>query len=115
MEEIKRGDFYWCDFGQNEGSEANGKRPCIIIQNDKGNQASTTTIVAPLTTKLKANHIPTHIFVSTKYLPKPSNIVLEQIRTIDKNRLCGKIGRADAELMARVNNGILISLGVVHG
>ena len=50
---MQKYDVYYCDFGKNLGSEQSGLRPCVILQNDKGNKYSPTTIVAPITTAAK--------------------------------------------------------------
>lgn len=52
-QKVKRGEIYLYDFGNNEGSIQNGIRPVLVIQCDKGNQASTTTIIAAFTTAIK--------------------------------------------------------------
>ena len=52
-QKVKRGEIYLYDFGNNEGSIQNGIRPVLIVQCDEGNQASTTTVVAALTTAIK--------------------------------------------------------------
>lgn len=46
---IYRGEVYWCYLGENIGNEESKKRPVVIIQNQKGNDNSPTTIVAPIT------------------------------------------------------------------
>lgn len=111
---LKRGDIYYADLNgleQAMGSEQTGKRPVLIIQNDVGNLYSPTTIVAILTTKIKRN-LPTHVVISgCGGLSKTSAVCLEQIKTIDKNRLynyCGNIGDV---LMKKIEHAICISLG----
>lgn len=111
---VKRGDIYYADLGNSEqvvGSEQSGRRPVLIIQNDKGNKNSPTTIVAVLTTKFK-KYMPTHVFIPySDELPRNSMACLEQIRTIDKSRLqeyCGNIGEA---IMQKIDQAIFISLG----
>ncbi|WP_051585847.1 type II toxin-antitoxin system PemK/MazF family toxin [Caldanaerobius polysaccharolyticus] len=47
---VKKGYIFFCELGFNIGSEQNHKRPVIVLQNDKGNSSSPTTIVAPITT-----------------------------------------------------------------
>ena len=51
--EVRRGDIFYADLGINVGSEQNGRRPVLIIQNDTGNAYSPTVIVLPLTTEIK--------------------------------------------------------------
>lgn len=91
---VKQGDIYMVCFGDTVGSEQSGVRPCLIIQNDWGNECSPTTIILPITSKNK-NILPTHYVLKKKDYPSLSfeyNIVLaEQIRCIDKKRLERKI------------------------
>lgn len=114
--EIKRGELYYADLSPVVGSEQGGLRPILVLQNDVGNKYSPTIIAAATTSKLSKAKLPTHIELSCdKYcLPKNSIILLEQIRTIDKSRLKEKIGELPPDVMERVNNALLISLGVVH-
>ena len=82
---VFRGEVWFVDFGEEGvGSEQKGKRPAVVIQNNVGNKHSPTIIVAMITAQEKANHLPTHMSVK---LVKPSVIMCEQIRTIDKGRL----------------------------
>ena len=83
-----RGEIYCVDFGKNIGSEENGLRPALVIQNDKGNKYGNTVIVASITTKIDKRHIPTHYKLNHRYgIKRDSLILLEQIRAIDKNRI----------------------------
>lgn len=61
--QVKRGQVYYTEFDFGIGCEQQGKRPCVIIQNDIGNYNSCTTIVAPMTTQRKKD-LPTHVKVS---------------------------------------------------
>lgn len=95
-----------------KGSEQGGIRPCLIIQNDEGNKYSPLTIIAPITSKMFTREFPTNVFVSKEdsRLEKDSNILLNQIRTIDKRRLIKKLGSLDIGLMKKVDMAIKISL-----
>lgn len=108
--EIQRGDIYFCDFAPVVGSEQNGLRPAVIIQNNVGNHYSPTTIVAPLTTRTKRK-LPTHVTVTNNCLKETSIILLEQIRTIDKSRLRTYLGQLNKTEMNSVDDAINISLG----
>lgn len=81
---MKWGEFWLVDLNGGAGSEQGGVRPCIIVQNDIGNKYSATTIVCPVTTKMK-NYNATHIRVTC--LAETSFIMCEQVRVIDKSRL----------------------------
>lgn len=111
--EIKRGEIYYADLSPTVGSEQGGVRPVLVIQNDIGNKYSPTVIVCAVTSKLSKAKIPTHIELeSSKYnLPKDSVCLLEQIRTLDKQRLGQKISTLNEIKMKEVERAILISLG----
>ena len=109
---IRRGDIYYADLRPVIGSEQGGIRPVLIVQNDTGNRHSPTVIVAAITTKMNKAKQPTHIELSTKQcnIVKDSVILLEQLRTIDKQRLKDKVCHLDDSLLERVNRGLSISL-----
>lgn len=110
---MKRGQVYYADLRPVVGCEQGGIRPCVIIQNDAGNQYSSTVIVAAMTTKDK-KELPTHIAVSAEDYCLDSNttILLEQIRTIDKSRLSTFVGRLSDGTMRRVDEALHISLAL---
>jgi|SRR3989344_2532319 len=114
MVEIKRGDIVLVNLEPVKGSEQRGVRPCLIIQNDKGNKYSPLTIIAPLTSKQFTKEYPTNVFVKSKDsgLDKDSTILLNQIKTIDKSRIIKKIYSLDFFLMSQVDLAIKISLAL---
>jgi mRNA interferase MazF len=112
---VKRGEIYFAKFsGEIIGSEQSGERPVLILQNDVGNRFSPTTIVAFITSEMKGMDLPIHKFLlkELSLLPSDSIILLEQLRTIDKNRLLNKVSILDEEMMQKVNLAILISMGL---
>lgn len=111
---IKRGDIYYADLRPVVGSEQGGVRPVLIIQNDIGNKHSPTVICAAITSKMNKAKLPTHVELNTRRcaMVKDSVILLEQLRTIDKQRLKEKICHIDDELQQRVNDALLISLAL---
>ena len=84
----------------------------MIIQNDVGNRHSPTVICAAITSKMNKAKLPTHIEVdAAKYhLVKNSVVLLEQIRTIDKQRLKDFVCHVDKKLMLQVEEALKISL-----
>jgi mRNA interferase MazF len=112
MREIKRGDIFYADLNPARGSEQNGVRPVLVIQNDKGNKYSPTIIIAAITSSLEKANFPTHVSIDVKDLSKSSVILLEQIRTIDKMRLAEYIGHLDDATMKLVDKAIEISFGL---
>lgn len=110
---VKRGDLFYANLSPVLGSEQGGIRPVVIIQNDVGNKYSPTVIIAPITSRMNKTKLPTHVKInaSEKFgLPKDSVVLLEQIRTIDKQRLKDKIGKFDKRRMVDIDNAILTSL-----
>ena len=114
ISEIKRGDLVLVDLEPIRGSEQGGIRPCLIIQNDKGNKYSPLTIIAPLTSKIFSKEFPTNILVSKEdsKLNKDSTILLNQIKTIDKLRVVRRISNLSHSSMRKVDLAIKISLGL---
>ena len=109
---IKRGDIYYADLRPVVGSEQGGVRPVLIIQNDIGNKHSPTVICAAITSKMNKAKLPTHVELNTKRcdMIRDSVILLEQLRTIDKQRLKERICHIDDELLKDVDRALMISL-----
>ena len=111
---IKRGEIYYADLSPVVGSEQGGIRPVLIIQNDVGNRYSPTVIAAAITSQRDKSKLPTHISVEASDcgLAKDSIVLLEQVRTIDKQRLKEKMGHLDDVAMNEINNAIAVSFGL---
>ena len=112
MNIIRRGDIYYADLRPVIGSEQGGIRPVLVIQNDCGNRHSPTIICAAITSRMNKAKLPTHIELSSGRYPmmKDSVILLEQLRTIDKQRLKERICHIDDELLEKVNRALMVSL-----
>ena len=96
IDNICRGELYIADLNPFEGCEQGGIRPVLVIQNDKGNKFSTTTIVAPITSNIYTKkRIPTHF-------------------TIDYalDRILRYIGKLNSKDLKNIDNKIAISLGI---
>jgi mRNA interferase MazF len=87
---IERGDIYWVDLDLARGSETNKTRPAVIISNNIQNAASSRVIVAPITSSVKSIY-PFEVEVSVA--DKEAKIMADQIRTVDKLRLKGYLGK----------------------
>jgi mRNA interferase MazF len=113
---VKRGDVYFADLSPVVGSEQGGVRPVLVIQNDIGNRFSPTVIVAAITAQIQKAKLPTHVEIDAKRygFERDSVILLEQIRTIDKQRLTDKITHLDDEMMEKVDEALQISLGLIE-
>ncbi|HHU76989.1 MAG TPA: type II toxin-antitoxin system PemK/MazF family toxin [Firmicutes bacterium] len=113
--EIKRGFVFYADLSPVIGSEQGGFRPVLIIQNNVGNKYSPTVIVAAITSQIQKAKLPTHVELPARLhgLEKDSVVLLEQIRTIDKQRLQQKITELDDSVMTLVDEALKISLKLI--
>ena len=109
--DIRRYDIVQADLGQVVGSEQGGIRPVLIVQNDAGNIYSSTTIVIPLSSKLKSLNQPTHTLIKKSVdtgLKTDSVLLGEQMRVISSQRIIKKIGtvtnQKEKEEIRRVYN-----------
>jgi mRNA interferase MazF len=94
----KRFDVYLINLDPTVGFEIQKTRPCVIISPDEMNRHIQTVIVAPMTTAGK--EYPTRI--SCEFKKKKGQIVLDQIRTLDKKRLIKNLGTLDSEIQLKV-------------
>ena len=110
---IMRGDLFSACLDPVVGSEQGGIRPVVIVQNDIGNQHSTTVIVAAVTTSAKKAGLPVHVPVSAAEsgLKHDSVVLLEQVRTLEKSRLTKYLGCLSPEAMRRIDRALALSLG----
>lgn len=111
---IRRGEIYIADMCMNMGSEQGGVRPVLILQNNKGNKYSPTTIVASITSRVGTKkYLPTHVYLPDSLgLKYRSIVLLEQIRVIDKCRLIHKVGQLSPRMMRIVDRKVMRSCGV---
>src|SRR5699024_4087212 len=111
---VQRGEVYLADLSPVVGSEQGGIRPVLILQNDIGNRFSPTVIVAAITAQIQKAKLPTHVEINAKKygFDRNSVILLEQIRTLDKQRLTDKITTVDTGMMKKIDHALEISLGL---
>lgn len=110
---IRRGDLFYADLNPVVGSEQGGIRPVLVIQNDVGNHFSPTVVAAAITSRKAKNSLPTHILLeNVPGLAPTSLLLLKQLRTIDRKRLRGYIGRISKEKMLEVDAALAISIGI---
>jgi len=95
---VQRFDVYLVNLDPTVGSEIQKTRPCLVISPDEMNNHIATVIVAPMTTK--GREYPTRVLC--KFEGKDGQIVLDQIRTVDKTRLVKKLGKIDTETQNEV-------------
>ena len=102
---FRRGEIYFADLDPHYGSEQGGKRPVIVIQNNTGNKFAPTVIVAAVTSKVsKKPNQPTHVLIEQNpAFSRPSVVLLEQIFTIDKERIQRLLGQTTPDEMYQIN------------
>ncbi len=111
----KRGEIYLVNFDPTVGSEIQKTRPALILQNDISNQHSPITIVAALTSQFDSELYPTEVLINPPEggLSYPSVVLLNQIRSIDRQRLIRRLGLISDQLLDKINSAIQISLGLI--
>lgn len=104
------------DFDPTIGAEIQKRRPALVIQNDIDNRYSPITIVAAVTSQVAGKRYPTEVHVRPPEggLSRPSMVLLNQIRSVDKRRLITRLGHLRPDTMARVDRALQISLGLVE-
>ena len=110
--QVRRGDIFYADLSPVVGSEQGGIRPVLVIQNNVGNRHSPTIICAAITSRMNKAKLPTQVEIDAgKYqIVKNSVVLLEQVRTIDKQRLKDMVCHLDKEIMKKVDEALKISL-----
>ncbi|TAN55008.1 MAG: type II toxin-antitoxin system PemK/MazF family toxin, partial [Rhodospirillales bacterium] len=88
VKEVQRFGIYWVSLDPTQGSEIKKTRPCIVISPEEMNRHLATVIVAPMTSTIKG--YPTRVPIATG--KKAGEVVLDQVRTVDKSRLNKRIG-----------------------
>ena len=112
----QRGEIYLVNFDPTIGSEIKKTRPALILQNDVSNQYSPITIVAAITSQFTEPLYPNEVLIKAPEggLQVDSVALLNQIRSIDKQRLIKRLGILESVTMEQVDRAIQISLGLVN-
>ncbi|MUW15650.1 type II toxin-antitoxin system PemK/MazF family toxin [Halorubrum sp. CBA1125] len=113
--DVHRGDVVIVELDPTEGSEQRGTRPCLVVQNDVGNENAPTTIVVPFTTSRGDKLYPFEVLVSAAESPlrEDSVALCSQIRTISiEHRITDNVGSVPTARMEEVNAALEYSLGL---
>mgnify|MGYP000475229462 CR=1 FL=1 len=115
--EVHRGEVFYADLSPVVGSEQGGVRPVLIVQNEIGNRHSPTVIAAAITSRLDKTRLPTHINIraADTGLAKDSVVLLEQIFTIDKERINSFMGMTSEWEMVQIEKALKCSLALNGG
>ena len=110
-----RGEVYLVSFDPTLGAEIRKTRPALILQNDIANRASPITIVAAITSRFDEELYPTEVPIRAREggLATDSVVLLNQIRSIDKQRLVRRIGKLTSGTMSHVDRALALSFGLV--
>ena len=111
----KRGEIYLTALDPALGHEIKKTRPTLIIQNDISNQYGSTTIVAAITSKVSTPPYPNEAIIHPggSGLHLTSTVRLDQLRTVDRQRLLKRLGAVDGATLRKVDQAIKASLGLV--
>lgn len=107
-----RGDIFYANLPYQNGSEQSGIRPVVIIQNNLGNKYGRTLIVAPITSQYKKD-LPVHSEIYNNNLERDSTILLEQVTTIDKNKIKEFVGHLTRNELKKLNIALARSVGLM--
>ena len=113
MSRILKGEIYWANLNPTVGSEISKTRPVLIVSNDVNNQFAATVSILPITSTT-AMIYPFEVFLPAGEgnLSNDSKAKANQIRTIDNQRINGKIGKISKSKLNEIENAILIHLGI---
>jgi mRNA interferase MazF len=114
---LRRGEIYLCSFDPTVGHEIKKNRPALVIQNDVGNRYSPLTIVAAIASTVSTAPYPVEVIIdptAANGLDVRSSTRLDQIRTVHRQRLARRLGVVDSSTMAKVDEALKISLGLVR-
>ncbi len=112
----RRGEVYLVNFDPTLGAEIKKTRPALVLQNDVANRFSPITVVAAITSKFESRLYPTEVPVTAPEggLEVDSVVLLNQIRSVDKQRLIRRLGKLSPETMQLVDRAAMLSLGLVE-
>ena len=111
---IRQGAIYWLHFGEPEGSTPAGRRPAVVVQDDRFNESTiSTVVVAAITSSQRLAGMPGNVRLrkSEGGLPRRSVVNVSQLRTVDRQLLQKRIGELDGDRIRDVLRGVALVLG----
>lgn len=115
--QVRRGDAVVVELDPTRGSEQRGTRPCLVVQNDVGNENAPTTIVVPFTTSFGEELYPFEVLIEAETGPlKEDSVALcSQVRTVSiDHRVSKNLGSIPDDRMEDVDQALQYSLGLVE-
>ena len=113
---VRRGDVVVVELDPTRGSEQRGTGPCLVVQNDVGNEKAPTTIVAPFTTSFGDDRYPFEVFVPSADSPlrEDSVALCNQLRTVAiDQRILENVGSVPRETLEDLDTALKYSLGLI--
>lgn len=113
--ELARGDVWWADLPDPQGSEPGYRRPLLIVQNDAFNRSRLRTVIAVvLTGNVRLVDAPGNVLVPAKEsgLSRDSVANVSQVITVDRDALTERVGRLPGSLIEQVASGLRLALGL---
>jgi len=110
--EIKQYEVWIADLNPRFGTESGKIRPVVILQTDIINKIHPSIIVCPLTTNviIESEILRIHIKKGTANLNEDCDILIDQIRAIDKKRITKKLGELPEDIISRIKENIFVIL-----
>ena len=106
---MKRGEVWWVNFGPSVGGEIQKRRPAVIVSNDAANKFLNRLQVVPLTSNIEKCY-PSETLVTVKR--RQSKAMANQVTTVSKKRLTQFQGRIPLPELRKVEEAILVQLGI---
>ena len=112
--QIKRGDIYYANLYPIIGCEQDGIRPVVVIQNEMANVYSPVVLIAPLTSRVNTKpRLGTHVYIKKNgKITHDTIIQMEQIRVLDKSRLCSYICALSTDVLQEIDKAIICSFQI---
>lgn len=112
---VARGEIWWADLGEPDGSEPGYRRPVLVVQNESFNRSNLATVlIVPLTSNLSYRGFPGNVLIPATMsgLPNDSVANVSQILTVDRRFLEGHVGKVRGQRMKAVEDGLRLVLGL---
>jgi mRNA interferase MazF len=109
---IKQYDIWLADLNPSKVTEPGKTRPVVIVQTDLLNETHLSTLICPITTNVLSEIELLRVHLKKNQLDKLSDVLVDQIRAIDKKRLLSKLGQLTKEQQAKLRNNLRIVLDI---
>lgn len=108
----QRGELYWVDWNPGRGVEQQGRRPALVVQNDRGNRSSAAIVVVAISSAPLPRVYPFTVPLAAGQggLPRDGHVNCSQLVTVDQRRVAALIGSLDSATMARVDAALRYEL-----